>query len=366
MRAGFRPLAAAASPRDTATAAERRAATAAERRAVDFALSGPRRRHLIVCASVGVVLVVVSAARTLLGDVHISPAEFVRVMQGERIPVVSFLLTEITLPRTVLGVLTGAAFGAAGAVFQTVLRNPLASPDIVGVSMGASTGAVIGIVLLGLRGASVSLLAVIGAITIALLTRWIAGPGGSMRIVLVGVGVAVALNSVIQYLFTRADEWDAQVVLRWLTGSLSAATWPTIGWVAPLVATLLLCTALAARDLPANELGSDTATGLGMASWRPEALLGIAVLLTAVAVAAVGPLAFVAFVSGPLARALNAGRRSLTASALCGAVVVVASDYLGDYLMVDINLPAGVVTGAAGAVFLLWLLSRGRTGRNAP
>lgn len=348
----------------SAVVAAPRQATAVDRGAVDRALAGPRRRHLSVCLSVGLVLVAVSVARTLLGEVHISPEEFVRVMQGERLPVVGFLLTEITLPRTVLGVLTGAAFGVAGALFQTVLRNPLASPDIVGVSMGASTGAVIGIVLLGLRGAPVSLLAALGAITVAALIRWIAGTAGSMRVVLVGVGIAAALGSVIQYLFTRADEWDAHVVLRWLTGSLSAATWSTISWVAPLVTALLPLTGWLARDLPANELGDEVAAGLGMARRTPEVLLGIAVLLTGVAVAAVGPMAFVAFLSGPLARALNAGRRSVTASALCGASMVVAADYAGDYLMVDINFPAGVITGAAGAVFLLWLLGRGRIVRS--
>lgn len=338
----------------------RRQATVADRDAVERALAGPRRRHLIVCVGVAAVLVGVGAARALLGDVHITPAQAIRALQGEHIPVVSFLLTEITLPRTVLGVLTGAAFGVGGALFQSVLRNPLASPDIVGVSMGASTGAVIGIVLLGLRGAPVSVLAVLGALAVAVLTRWVAGTAGSMRVVLVGVGVAAALGSVIQYLFTRADEWDAQVVLRWLTGSLGSASWSTIGWAAPLIAALLLLTVWAARDLPANELGADTAAGLGMGPRRPESLLLLGVLLTAVAVAAVGPMAFVAFLSGPLARALNAGRRSLTASALCGATVVVGADYVGDYLLVDVNFPAGVVTGTAGALFLLWLLGRGR------
>lgn len=338
---------------------------AGDRAVVDRALARPRRRHLGVCVGLAAVLVGVGIARTLLGDVHISPVDAVRVLQGERIPVVSFLLTEITFPRTVLGMLTGAAFGVGGALFQTVLRNPLASPDIVGVSMGASTGAVLGIVLFGLRGAPVSVLAVLGAVGVAALTRWVAGAAGSMRVVLVGVGVAAALGSVIQYLFTRADEWDAQVVLRWLTGSLGAATWPTIAWVTPLIAGLLVLTAWTARDLPANELGADAAAGLGMARWRPEAMLGLAVLLTAVGVAAVGPMAFVAFLSGPLARALNAGRRSLTASALCGATVVVGADYVGDYLMADINFPAGVVTGAAGALFLLWLLGRGHLARSA-
>lgn len=347
-------------------ASDLHADVATARMRVDRAMAGPRRRHRQVCLGIGVVLLGVCIARVLLGDVHISPAEFVRVIvHGERIPTVSFILTEITLPRTVLGVITGAAFGVAGAAFQTVLRNPLASPDIVGVSMGASAFAVFGIIVLGLQGAALSLCAVAGALVISVVTRWVAGPIASMRVVLVGIGLAAALSSIIQYLCTRADVWDVQVVLRWLTGGLSAANWPTIAWAGPLTAVLLLAVAWCARDLKVSELGQQAAVGLGMASRRPELVLAAAVLLTAVAVAAVGPLAFVAFVSGPLARGLNGGRRSLTAAGLCGATVVVAADYVGDYLLVGINFPAGVVTGTAGAIFLLWLMSRGRLGRRS-
>jgi iron complex transport system permease protein len=340
-------------------------AAAEARQRVDRALAAPRRRHRRVCLGIGVVLLGVGIARVLLGDMHISPGEFVRVLQGEQIPAVSFILTEITLPRTVLGVITGLAFGVAGATFQTVLRNPLASPDIIGVSMGASAFAVFGIIVLGLQGLPLSLCAVAGALLVAVITRSVAGTVTGMRIVLVGVGLAAGLSSVIQYLFTRADVWDVQVVLRWLTGGLSAANWPTITWAAPVIAALFLALAWCTRDLEVSELGPHTAVGLGMAPRRPELVLAAAVLLTAVAVAAVGPMAFVAFISGPLARGLNGGRRSLSAAGLIGATVVVAADYIGDYLLVDINFPAGVVTGAAGAIFLLWLMSRGRLGRKS-
>lgn len=331
------------------------------RHRVERALARPRRHQLVLCGVLGVLLLGVAAARILLGDLHVSPAQFVAVLQGDQIPAVSFILMEVTLPRTVLGIVTGLAFGVAGAIFQTVLRNPLASPDIVGVNMGASAFAVTGIIVLGLDGAWVSLCAIVGALAVAAVTRWVAGPVAALRMVLVGVGLSAALGSVIQYLLTRADVWDVQVVLRWMTGGLAAANWATIGWTTPLVAALLLAVARSARDLRVAELGDQTAIGLGMQPRRPDLLLAIAVVLAAVAVAAVGPMAFVAFVSGPLARGLNGGRRSLTAAGLCGAIIVVAADYIGDYLLVDINFPAGVVTGAAGALFLLWLLSHSRT-----
>ena len=124
--------------------------------------------------------------------------------------------------------LVGVAFGVGGAIFQTTLRNPLASPDIIGISLGASAAAVVAIVLLDLEGAAVSVAAVVGAVGVAAVVRLVAGHGTGYRLVLVGVGVAAALQAVIQYLFTRADEYDAQLVLRWLTGSVSGADWPTI------------------------------------------------------------------------------------------------------------------------------------------
>ena len=171
------------------------------------------------------------------------------------------------------------------------------------------------------------------------------------------------MASVIHHFFARADEWDAQLVLRWLTGSVSQADWPTIRLLAAVLVVLVPLTAWAARSLRVTELGDDAGTALGEGGWRRNLLLVLATLLAALAVAAAGPLAFVAFLSGPIARSLNQGRTTLLASALVGASIVVAADHVGDYAFGDVNFPAGVVTGALGAPFLLWLLATGRTGR---
>ena len=333
--------------------------------AVRRARRGPARRTAVVLAGLTIVLTLVFAARVLLGDFVITLPDFFRIVSGTDIPGASYILMESKLPRAVLGILVGAAFGVGGAIFQTILRNPLASPDIVGVSIGASAAAVFAIVTLGQRGGWVSVAAVLGALAISFLVRWLVGPSAGNRLVLVGVGVSAALLSVVQYFFTRADEWDVQLVLQWLTGSLSRVDWATVRILSVLLLVLVPLLVWLARSARVAELGDDTAAGLGVSPRRSEALLLVGVLLVALGVAAAGPIAFVAFLAGPIARSFNGGRTTLVGAGLVGAVIVVAADYVAAYLVPDVNYPVGVVTGAIGAPFLLWLLATGRTSRRS-
>lgn len=321
---------------------------------------------MLVVAGLAALLVAAFLLRVLGGDYLITLPDFLRILGGKDIPGASFILMESKLPRAVMGVLAGVAFGTAGAIFQSTLRNPLASPDMVGVSMGASAAAVFGIVVLGLSGDAVSMAAVAGAVVVAAAIRLVSGPDSGHRLVLVGVTAAAALVAVVQYLFTRADEYDAHAALRWLTGSLDAADWPAIRVLGACLVVLLPLVGRAARSQRVLELGTDVAAGLGVTRGYADVLLLLAVLLTALGVAAAGPVAFVAFVSGPIARALNGGRTTLLGAALVGAVVMVGADHVAAYAIPDVNLPVGVVTGAFGAPFLLWLLASGRTGRRSP
>jgi iron complex transport system permease protein len=332
---------------------------------VAAALRAPRRRHRLVVAVLAVLLLAALAVRVLLGDYTFTVPDAVRIVLGAQVPGATFILMESKLPRALLAVVVGGSFGLAGAVFQATLRNPLASPDIVGVSMGASASAVLGIVVLDLQGLPLSGLAVVGALLIAALTRWLAGTGTGQALVLVGVGVATVLASVVQYLFTRADEWDAQLVLRWLTGSVGQADWATLRLLAIALLVVVPLVAWAARDLRAVELGADAAAGLGVSQRRTDLLLALGVVLVALGVAAAGPIAFVAFVAGPVSRALNGGRTSLLGAALVGATLTVAADHVASHWVGDVTLPVGVVTGVAGAPFLLWMLAGNRTGRRA-
>lgn len=336
------------------------------RRAVRRARRGPLRRRRITLAVLSLLVFGAFAARVLLGDFTITIPDFFRIVTGAQIPGATYELMESKLPRAVLGALVGIAFGVGGALFQTALRNPLASPDIIGISLGASAAAVFAIVELGLiEPSDLSIAAILGALVVAIVIRLVAGTLQGYRLVLVGVGMAAALSSAIQYLFTRADIYDAQLGLRWLTGSLKTASWEEIRifWVFLAVALGVLAWLL--RALPITELGEDTARGLGVPGHRLELILVIGVVLIAGAVAVVGPVAFVSFLSGPIAKSLNGGRTTILGAGLVGALTMLSADYVAAYLLGDTLVPVGVITGAFGAPFLIWLLISGRTGRRA-
>ena len=229
-----------------------------------------------------------------------------------------------------LAVLVGVAFGVGGAIFQTTLRNPLASPDIVGVSLGASAAAVSAIALAGWSGWRSPPRRSLGALGVALVVRAVAGDHGGFRLVLAGIGLAAAMQSVIQYVFTRVDEWDVQLVLRWLTGSVNGVAWTGIGLLAVALAVLLPATAwrrtLAAgqrarrrrgrraRRRPCPHRAADAARRRSSSPWasRPPAR---------------SP-------SSPSCRARSparstGGRTTLPAAGLVGAVIVLVGDHVG-------------------------------------
>ncbi|CAG7574616.1 iron complex transport system permease protein [Barrientosiimonas humi] len=322
-----------------------------------------RRRAAVAFVAVGLLWFVLFAARVLLGDYTVTAPDFVRIVLGEDIPVASFLVMESKLPRAVVGTLAGISFGVSGAVFQSMLRNPLASPDVIGVSMGASAAAVIGILWFGLEGGPVALLAIGGGLLVALAVTVLSGSRGTatMKLILIGIGLAAALQSLVQWVFITADVRQASDALVWLTGSLNMATWTEIGQVALAVLVLLPVVAVLVPRLRVLELGDDASQGLGVrAAPTRLALMCTVVLMMAITTSVVGPIAFVALLSGPIARRLNGGRTAIALAGVVGACIVVAADYVGAYGVGDDNLPVGVVTGIAGAPFLLWLLVRSR------
>lgn len=320
---------------------------------------GPRRRRRIVVAVLVLALVALVLVRALLGDYRVSFPDAVRILSGTDVPGASFVLMESTLPRALIAVLAGAAFGAAGGAFQVLLRNPLASPDVLGLTLGASAGAVLAVVLLGLRGTPVTIAALIGSVlAAALILAQSGGRGGATgRMVLVGVALAAGLSALIQWLLVRANIYQAQDAMVWLSGSLNSVTWTDIARLLVFDAVLLPVLLVLSGRLPVLGLGDDLAAALGV---RVTALrvgvTAVVVALVAAATAVVGPLAFVGFLSGPIARRLVPGRPSIGISALVGAVVVLGADYLAATAIPGTDLPVGVVTGALGAPVLLWML----------
>lgn len=331
-------------------------------------LRAARSRGRLRLVAIMSALVVLGVLATLItGPTMTTPAQLLRIFAGHDVPGASFAVTELRLPRATLSVLTGMSFGLGGVIFQTLLRNPLASPDIIGISAGASAAAVFAIVILGWSGAAVSVTAVIAGLGVALLIyllAWRDGVSGA-RLILVGIGLAAMLDSLIAYVLSRAPSWTLQDALRWLTGSVNGAT---LDEALPLfLALLVLGGLLLARrgNLEAMRLGDDTAAALGVPLARDKVMAVMAAVgLIAVATAVSGPIAFVAFLSGPIAKRIaGPGRSPLIPAALVGALLVLIGDYTGQHLLAG-RFPVGVVTGALGAPYLIYLIIRSnRTGR---
>lgn len=320
-----------------------------------------RRRHALASIVLAVLLLVAFATALMAGNTFYTPSEVLRVILGEQVPGASFTVGELRLPRTIAAVLVGASFGIAGVTFQTMLRNPLASPDIIGISSGAGAAAVIAIIALGFSGFAVSLFALGGALVTALAIYLLSYKGGfaGVRLILIGIGIAAMLQSVISYLLSRAAEWDIQTAMQWLVGSLNGVGWESVIPLAAVCVVLVPGMLVLQRPLGVLRLGDDSAAGLGVRVGTVRVVLIIgAVALLAFATAAAGPIAFVAFMAGPIAaRITGPGAALLVPSALVGAVLVLVADLLGQYAF-DTRYPVGVITGILGAPYLVYLLIR--------
>ncbi|QFG25725.1 iron chelate uptake ABC transporter family permease subunit [Actinomadura sp. WMMB 499] len=318
-------------------------------------------RALAVAVGCAAVALAVAVLLIGTGDFPMTPAEVIRTLLGRGAPAESLIVNEIRLPRVVTGLAVGAALGLGGAIFQSLTRNPLGSPDILGFTSGASTGVLVMIVLAGGGGAAVASGAAAGGIATGLLIYAVAGRHGAhgQRLILVGIGTAAILTGVNGYLLTQAHITEAARAVLWLTGSLDGREWADAAPV--LVALAVLGPLVAAgcgRALRMLELGDDAAHGLGVPIERARLLMLVAaVLLTALAAAAAGPVAFVALTAPQLARRLTrATGPGLLPAACMGAALLVAADWIAQNAFPGRQLPVGVVTGLLGGGYLVWLL----------
>jgi iron complex transport system permease protein len=325
---------------------------------------GRRRRARRRRATAGLLafaVVVAFAVSLMVGQTLYGPADVVRVLLGETVPGASFTVGELRLPRATLAALAGAAFGLGGVTFQTMLRNPLASPDVIGISSGASAAAVIALVVLEVDEARVATLAIAAALVTALAIYVLSFKDGVVgtRLILIGIGVAAMLDSVVAYVIVRAASWDLQTAMRWLTGSLNAATWAQVLPLLLAVAVVGPVLLWQGRHLDLLHHGDDSAAALGVRVERTRLLCIVtAVALVAFGTAAAGPIAFVAFLSGPIAaRLVGPGGSLMVPAALTGALLVLTADLVGQYAF-GTRYPVGVVTGALGAPYLVYLLVR--------
>lgn len=270
-----------------------------------------------------------------------------------------YFVQEVRLPR-VLGALTvGACLGIAGALFQAVSGNPLGSPDIVGFSTGAATGAILTIIFVGaspmvVAGGAVGGGVLVGAVIVLLAGARLSG----LRVILVGIGISAALRAVNSLLLVRASLEAAQAAAQWNAGSLNDVSLP---WVAILVLALIAAApALWAITPPLSllALGDDAAAELGARAVRTRfAAIALGTVFVSLATAVAGPVAFVALAAPHIARRLHkCAGPSLATAAGVGAVLVMLSDLLGQWLAHPAKLAVGVVTGTIGGLYLLLLL----------
>lgn len=334
--------------------------------------SGARRWQPIL---VGVLLAASSVCALSLGTPYIPPHRLVAVVLDGDTTLAGIVVTELRVPRMVLALVAGACLGAAGLVLQEALRNPLAVPEMLGVSSGAALGVAAPLVLtLSLPAAVQPLLAMGGAALGGGLTLLVAGLGRSpSAVLLTGAAVAAALQAALLVLMVMADQLDLQLIYRYLLGSLSARTWDDVAglwpWLLVAVPALVLC----APVLSVMRLGDEDAEALGVRAHRARlAALAIAVVLIAPVTAVCGPVAWVGFLAPHLARWFNpaAGAvRRLPWSAAWGAVVVMVADVPARLALAPVETPAGAWTallGVPAGIALMRSGGRGRAARRGP
>ncbi|ODU06975.1 MAG: hypothetical protein ABS81_03025 [Pseudonocardia sp. SCN 72-86] len=319
-------------------------------------------RSVLVGLLLTAVIVAIGVAALLTGQLQIPFGDVVDALFGEGSPRAELVIGTLRLPRLLTGILVGAALGVSGAIFQSLSRNPLGSPDIIGFTSGSATGAVLSILFLRGDSFTVAAGAVLGGIASALLVYALAFRGGvqGFRLILVGIGVSALLTSINTYILLKANLRDAQSVELWLTGSLNGRSWEHVLPVAVALLVLLPVALALGRRMTLLEMGDDSARARGVPVERTRlTLVVLSVALTAMATASAGPIGFIALAAPQVAKRLTRGDGAgLVVAGLMGAALLTAADLASQRLFAPSSLPVGIGTAAVGGVYLAWLLAR--------
>lgn len=324
-------------------------------------------RTLAVTALLGLGLAAGAFLSLCLGSHPTPPLEVLEALLFPERSHIALIVYEIRLPRVLLALMVGASLGVAGLIMQGLVRNPLASPDVIGITSGASVAAVLFLTLGGaaLSEAWLPVVAMGGAVVVSLgiiCLVWRRGVTPA-RLVLIGIGVAAGLSAVTMLMIVLSPDTTAMSAYVWLTGSLYATQWQEVMGMLPWVLVCLPLSLGLARQLDTLALGDDLATGLGSAVQRSRVvllLLGVAMAGSAVAFA--GGLSFIGLIAPHIARRLVS--RSFTGlvpvTAMIGASILLFADLLGRVGFIPRDLPAGIFVAGIGAPFFIYLLYRGR------
>ena len=324
-------------------------------------------RHVLIGLMLLALGLAVAVAALRLGKFTVSTQEVIDALQGRGRRIVQVVVVTWKLPRILLGLVAGLALGVAGAVFQTITRNPLGSPDLIGFSTGAQTGILVSVLLLPGSMLSTSLASFIGGAGVGAVTYLVSLRGGftGLRFILVGIAISSMLVSVNRWLLVRVDDDEGLGALKAITGTLGAARWPVVAPTCLAIGVTVALILLASRHLQVLSLGEQVATILGSPTRRVSAvLILLGTVLVAVVTMAAGPIGFVALVAPHLARLLTGSPQSpLLVSGLTGSLLMVGADLLSQLVLE--SMPVSVVTNAVGGLYLMVALTVAARGRRS-
>jgi iron complex transport system permease protein len=320
-----------------------------------------KRRWITVTSLLVILTIILCGAMLLLGNTIYPVDVVIRTLMGEKIAGASFAVNTIRLPRMITGLFAGFAFGAAGYIFQTMLRNPLANPNILGITSGSSAAAVFCLTVLHTSNTTVSIAAIIGGL-ITVIAMYLLSRGRSFsigRLIIIGIGMQAMLDALISYLIMKSSQQDVAGALRWLSGSLNGSK---MDEVLPLILIVAVCTPILlmlGKPLSILELGEQAAASLGVAADKVRIILIVSsVFMVAIATATTGPIAFVSFLAGPIAnRLVGVNASNIIPAGFVGAALVLSADLIGQFAF-EYRFPVGVITGIIGAPYLIYLLIR--------
>ncbi|PVW03526.1 iron-enterobactin ABC transporter permease [Microbacterium sp. Gd 4-13] len=318
-----------------------------------------RGRSILVATVVVGVILVLGIVSLGVGTYVVAPDAVVRTLLGAGETMDRVVIVEWRLPRTLAAITLGAILAVAGALFQTVTRNPLASPDILGLSNGAFTGMLVALVLVSATWQSLTVGALVGGVVTALVIWMLSYRGGiqGFRLIVIGIGIAAMLASFNTWMLLQIELETAMFASAWGTGTLKAVTGGSLGGALLCAAPFVVVAALLGPSLRQLDLGDDVAAASGA---RPNLVRGVAlvvgVALVAAATSVAGPVAFVSLAAPQVARLVaRTPHLSLGLSAAFGALILLASDLVAQHLL-PVALPVGVVTVSVGGAYLVLMI----------
>ncbi|EMN3918243.1 iron-enterobactin ABC transporter permease [Citrobacter farmeri] len=318
------------------------------------------RRLLVACLllTIGCLFFALWGLRS--GALPLEIPQIIAALTGDAPRSLTMVVTEWRLPRVLMALLIGAALGVSGAIFQSLMRNPLGSPDVMGFNTGAWSGVLVAMVLFGQHLTAIALAAMAGGILTSLVVWLLAWRNGieTFRLIIIGIGIRAMLFAFNTWLLLKASLDTALTAGLWNAGSLNGLTWAKTWPSAPIIILMLVGAGLLVRRMRLLEMGDDSACALGVSVERSRlAMMLVAVALTAAATALAGPISFIALVAPHIARRLSGTARwGLTQAALCGALLLLAADLCAQQLFMPYQLPVGVVTVSIGGIYLIALL----------